>query len=156
MVNLRASSGSAQRLLQQATSFHGHLGPWLALGLRAGLYARRIVSADPFRLVARARCPARTPYTCLLDGIQFSSGCTLGKGNIHHLRSACRGRSRRAEVSVEFRRRDGTGTGLRLELRPELWTELHLAPVDTETAVTRLGRDVFGRPLNMLFIETRS
>jgi len=31
------------------------------------------------------RLPLTTPYTCLVDGIQCSSGCTLGKGLIEVL-----------------------------------------------------------------------
>lgn len=144
-----------RRLLQQAAIFHGHLGPWLALGLRAGLRARRLVSADPFRLCARVRCPNRTPYTCFLDGIQFGSGCTLGKGNIRHIPAAGRGHPLRAVISAEFQDRERDRPGLRLELRPELRTELQLAPADTEAAVAKLGREIYARPLDRLFIETR-
>ncbi|MFO7674763.1 MAG: formylmethanofuran dehydrogenase subunit E family protein [bacterium] len=138
---------NSRELLDLAARFHGHLGPWLALGLRAGLHARRAVSADPFCLTAVVRCPGRTPYTCFLDGVQFGSGCTLGKGNIRHLRAA-------RHLVAEFRRRDGNGPALRLELRPEVWTELHLAPARTEPAVVRLGRAFYRRPLARLFIET--
>ncbi len=33
-------------------------------------------------LICTAYLPAKTPYTCSLDGIQCSSGCTLGKLSI--------------------------------------------------------------------------
>jgi formylmethanofuran dehydrogenase subunit E len=135
-------------MLDQAAAFHGHLGPWLALGLRAGLRARRVVSPDPFCLTAFVRCPGRTPYTCFLDGIQFGSGCTLGKGNIHHIRAA-------HSIRADFQCPERAGAGLRLELRPEVWTELHLTPARTEAAVTRLGRRLYRRPFVRLFIETR-
>jgi hypothetical protein len=147
------------RLLRAATAFHGHLGPWLALGLRAGQRARRVLDASPFQLRAVVRCPGRTPWSCLLDGVQFGSGCTLGKGNIRHLRAA--------RVSIEFGRvrtetRDRMPgpapleARLRLELRPEVWTELNLDIARTAAAVTRLGREVYARPFGRLFIEQHS
>ncbi|MEO0078630.1 MAG: formylmethanofuran dehydrogenase subunit E family protein, partial [candidate division WOR-3 bacterium] len=71
-------------ILEAAGRFHGHIGPWLALGVRAGLRAWEKLGVRYQDLVACVRCPDRTPYTCFLDGIQFSSGCTMGKGNIRH------------------------------------------------------------------------
>ena len=139
----------SQELLDRAAAFHGHLGPWLALGLKAGTHARRAISRNPFCLKAAVHCPGRTPYTCFVDGIQFGSGCTLGKGNIRHLRAA-RG------TWVEFTHRDETGVGLKLELRPEIWTELHLTPAPNEAAVIRLGRRFYARPFKQLFLETRT
>ena len=122
-------------LLAAAARFHGHLGPWLVLGLHAGAYARRKLAASPFELRARVFCPAGTPYTCFVDGIQFSSGCTMGKGNISHHRAAgCR---------VEFTRRNRPGR-VRLVLRPEVWDELHSVRCSGMAGAARLGR-VFAR-----------
>ena len=130
--------------LAAAARFHGHLGPWLALGLRAGRYAARKLKANPFQLRARVFCPARTPYTCFLDGIQFGSGCTMGKGNIRHIR--CR------RVRAEFRRTSGPGA-LLLELRPEVWTELHLRPARSPRDLAARARAFFRRPFPALFVE---
>lgn len=149
------------RLLRAATAFHGHLGPWLALGLRAGLRARRVLGQDPFRLKAAVRCPARTPWSCFLDGVQFGSGCTLGKGNIRHIRARrvnvefcrlktrTRGRMPSPDAGLEAE------AGLRLELRPEVWTELNLSTAGSAAAVSRLGREVYSRPFARLFLEQR-
>ncbi|HTW92850.1 MAG TPA: formylmethanofuran dehydrogenase subunit E family protein [bacterium] len=154
-------------VLRQATRFHGHLGPWLVLGLKAGTYARRKLAASPFELRARVSCPAGTPYTCFVDGVQFSSGCTMGKGNISHVRAkGCR---------VEFMR-DGEGSGVRrttevrgqksdgrsqkcgagrihLTLRPEVWEELHAGPDEGMAGAARLGREFARRRLEDLFTE---
>ena len=128
--------------LKRAATFHGHLGPWLVLGLKAGAYARRKLAASPFELRARVFCPAGTPYTCFVDGVQFSSGCTMGKGNISHHRAAgCR---------VEFTRRDKPGR-VRLALRPEVWTELHSRPSKGMAGAARLGREFSGRRFAGLF-----
>jgi formylmethanofuran dehydrogenase subunit E len=130
--------------LRQATRFHGHLGPWLVLGLQAGAYARRKLGASPFELKARVFCPAGTPYTCFVDGVQFSSGCTMGKGNISHVRSArCR---------VEFACK-GNPRRLRLALRPEVWKELHSLRCKGMAGVARLGREFARRQARNLFTE---
>ena len=65
--------------LEEAARFHGHLGPWLVVGYRAGLRALEVLGKN---LRCSVKLPLRTPYTCLLDGLQASSGCTLGKGLI--------------------------------------------------------------------------
>jgi len=65
--------------------FHGHLGPYVVLGLRLGQYAlERLGVAPHFGLEAQVRCAGNPPESCLLDGVQFATGCTLGKQNISH------------------------------------------------------------------------
>jgi len=119
------------------------------LGLRAGRYAARKLAANPFQLEAVVHCPGRRPYTCFIDGIQVSSGCTMGKGNIRHIRSG--------RVWVEFRLRTPPGKGAvpstRLELRPELWAELHLNPDRNQRQLAARARALFRRPFAELFIE---
>ena len=66
--------------------FHGHLGPCVIVGMRLGEYALDCLHAYPhFGLEAVIRCAAKPPESCLLDGIQVSTGCTLGKQNITHI-----------------------------------------------------------------------
>ena len=69
-------------LLKRAIEFHGHLGPYLVLGLKAGFYANEILGKDPFKMKAFIETHTSPPESCFIDGIQFSTGCTLGKGNI--------------------------------------------------------------------------
>lgn len=68
--------------LGELGAFHAHTGPFLVLGYRIGRYVRDHFCDDPFLLRARVYCPARSPERCMVDGIQMSSGCTLGKDNI--------------------------------------------------------------------------
>ena len=66
-------------------AFHGHLGPWVLAGMRMGRYALQRLQADPhFGIETDVWCPGAPPPSCMLDGIQFSTGCTLGKQNIRH------------------------------------------------------------------------
>lgn len=71
-------------LISRAVEFHGHLGPFLVLGLRMGLMARRMLGfAGHFDVKVNAFTGTRTPVSCIVDGLQVSTGATLGKGNIH-------------------------------------------------------------------------
>ncbi len=67
-------------LLDDAEAFHSHLGPFLVLGLKAGLFALSELNTkrgDP-KLNVHAQLPYRVPISCLLDGVQFSTACTIG------------------------------------------------------------------------------
>jgi formylmethanofuran dehydrogenase subunit E len=61
--------------------FHGHLGVYVTLGLRMGAIGKRRFGHYK-GLKASVRSQPDPPMRCVLDGIQFSSGCTMGKGNI--------------------------------------------------------------------------
>lgn len=61
--------------------FHGHLGVYVTLGLRMGAIGKRRFGHYK-GLTATVRSRPEPPMRCVLDGIQFSSGCTMGKGNI--------------------------------------------------------------------------
>ena len=69
--------------LKQAIDFHGHLGPYLVLGLLMGEYALKKLKARPhFGLEVKVWGAKNKPQSCLIDGLQISTGCTYGKGNI--------------------------------------------------------------------------
>jgi formylmethanofuran dehydrogenase subunit E len=68
---------------QRLYEFHGHVGPYVVLGFRAGELAREILeSPGYFDLTVVATCPLQTPKSCFLDGLQLGSGCTVGKRNL--------------------------------------------------------------------------
>lgn len=67
--------------------FHGHLGPFIVLGYRIGRQALKELGGDPFSIQAEVYCSGVTPQSCLADGVQLGSGCTLGKGNIEVIQS---------------------------------------------------------------------
>ena len=69
--------------LKTAVNFHGHLGPYLVLGLLMGEYALEKIKARPhFGLEVKVWGAKNKPKSCLIDGLQLSTGCTYGKGNI--------------------------------------------------------------------------
>jgi formylmethanofuran dehydrogenase subunit E len=72
--------------LKLAQAFHGHLGANLVIGIKMGNFAVEALRPECcFRLRAEVYCPARPPVSCLIDGIQLSTGCTMGKKNIIHI-----------------------------------------------------------------------
>ena len=67
--------------LEALRAFHGHLGVYVTLGLRMGEIGRRRLGAYK-GLSAAVTSRPEPPMLCVVDGVQFSSGCTMGKGNI--------------------------------------------------------------------------
>lgn len=82
--------------------FHGHIGPYVVLGYRAGLIACRELGPGPFSKRAVSFAGLKTPISCFTDGVQLGSCCTLGKGNIHV--------ENKAEARVRFETKDGSKT----------------------------------------------
>lgn len=92
-------------------AFHGHVGPYVVAGLRCGRFAVDRLQAQPhFGVEVVVQCPGAPPPSCFIDGIQISTGCTMGKMNIRHELSD--------EIVARFRNKR-TGATLVLRLRPE-------------------------------------
>ena len=69
--------------LKEGIKFHGHLGPYLVLGILAGdLALKRLQAKKYFGLKVKACGATKKPKSCLIDGLQLSTGATYGKGNI--------------------------------------------------------------------------
>lgn len=68
--------------LKTIEQFHGHLGPYAVLGYKMGKIACEQLGSDPFEKTVTVSTGTTPPISCIIDGIQLGSGCTLGKGNI--------------------------------------------------------------------------
>lgn len=98
--------------LDLARSYHGHLGPFLVIGIKMGNRAiRELQPEDCFQLHADVYCPESPPPSCIIDGIQLSTGCTMGKRNISHIISP-------EEVRVVITNK-ATGRGVEMKLNSE-------------------------------------
>lgn len=74
--------------LKEAVKFHGHLGPYLILGLKAGeLALKKLKAKKYFGIYAKVYGASAKPKSCLIDGLQLATGATYGKGNIRKLNS---------------------------------------------------------------------
>lgn len=63
---------------------HRHVGTYALMGAKMGIVAREYFGAgiDEVEIVTYAG--SKPPYSCLNDGLQVSTGATLGHGLIHH------------------------------------------------------------------------
>ncbi len=100
--------------LERAKEFHGHLGPFLVLGIRLGEEAlAKLGGTKYFGLKATVFSPIEPPERCMVDGIQLSTGCTFGKGNIEIVPSR--------RLALFLRRGD---KGVRVEVKEKALQEI--------------------------------
>jgi len=67
-------------LMEQTVAFHGHLCPGLSYGMRMAVRAMEILGAD--RSEDEELLSVVEMDNCAVDGIQYITGCTFGKGNL--------------------------------------------------------------------------
>ncbi|MDH7477849.1 MAG: formylmethanofuran dehydrogenase subunit E family protein [Candidatus Bathyarchaeota archaeon] len=79
--------------VKEAEKFHGHLGPFLVLGVRMGETAKKILKTANLQVVAKL--PLSTPFSCVLDGIQVATQCTIGNQKLKIENSS-------KEISADF------------------------------------------------------
>ncbi len=73
-------------ILKEAFKFHGHICWASAVGVRAGLAALRQLGVSRTGTSGELHCILEIGENhgaqCFADGVQYATGCTLGKGNI--------------------------------------------------------------------------
>ena len=69
-----------ESLIKDSVKLHGHLGPFLVVGVRMAILARRTLNLDEEddRLRVTVKVPLFTPFSCTIDGIQAATSCTVG------------------------------------------------------------------------------
>ncbi|HET7486578.1 MAG TPA: FmdE family protein [Acidimicrobiales bacterium] len=74
-------AGFDEDTIARVVAFHGHMCPGLAMGMQASAIALREIGAHSRdeEVVAVVETDM-----CGVDGIQFLTGCTFGKGNLIH------------------------------------------------------------------------
>ena len=152
-----------QKAIDEVVRFHGHQCPGLAIGIQAGRLAlREIGSHSPDEEVVAV---VETDM-CAVDGIQYLTGCTFGKGNLIHrnwgknaytffrrsdgkaVRIAPKARTwmspEQQELQARVRAGDGTQADeARLRELREEWTHHILnAPLDDLFTVTEVHEEV--------------
>jgi len=134
----------SEEFLLRAVEFHGHLGPYLVLGLKAGLFANKVLGRDPMKTEALIKIKTTPPESCFVDGVQFSTGCTFGKRNI----SLIQGKG----LHVTFKKNNKK---LTLKLKKEIIEEINSLPSEEE-AWENLAKDLYQREIKEIFEVTRS
>ena len=112
---------------------HGHIGIYSTIGAKMGIYALELLSrlcnkAEELKVLSFAG--SRPPVSCFNDGLQISTGATLGHGAIEIAKS-CAESKEHADARVEaiFRFRAICGTEakemlLRVWLKEELMQQI--------------------------------
>jgi len=67
-------------IIKKAEDFHGHLGPFLVIGVRMGRIGikKMKVKENGKKLRITAMLKYKVPFSCVVDGIQVATKCTLG------------------------------------------------------------------------------
>lgn len=75
-----------KEILKKAFEFHGHICWASAAGVRAGLAALKLLGAGRTGSSGELHCILEIGENhgaqCFADGVQYATGCTLGKGNV--------------------------------------------------------------------------
>ena len=130
---------NADAVLERISEFHGHLGPFVVLGYRMGLVANSLLGEDAFAKTAIALTGGKPPRSCLVDGIQLSSGCTTGKGTI--------GVVDQGEVAAIFFSK-ANGRMIKVALRAKKLDEIDSTPHED---LNRLAMELFALDDDELF-----
>jgi pyrimidine-specific ribonucleoside hydrolase len=70
-------------VVAMTSEFHGHLGIYSIIGAKMGLLAMQAFHVGLDELEVWSYAGDQPPLSCLHDGIQFSTGASLGYGSIH-------------------------------------------------------------------------
>jgi len=75
-------------LEELAVWFHGHHQPYIALGIRMGEKAMEMHEAKRHEMSIVSETGFKPTYSCMTDGLQLSTGSTIGNGRLRVLESA--------------------------------------------------------------------
>lgn len=125
--------------LKKIESFHGHLGPYAVIGYRMGQIACRRLNNDPFSKNAEVMTGTKPPISCIVDGVQLGSGCTLGKGNITI--------SNKKQPIAVFK--DKNGKEITITLKKQIHEEIDNTVTDEN--IIEYAQKIYKKPEEQLF-----
>ena len=146
MTLTRGVSPKLTSVLEKAAEFHGHLGPFLAIGVRMGLIGlKKTDGSKSNQLVVTAVLPLRVPFSCIIDGLQVSTGCTVGNRKLSLKDSPT--------VQARFRRKDN-GQEIVIALDRSVFEKMKnqlLREAVSEDEIRKLAWIIVGIPEDELF-----
>lgn len=126
---------------EEAIHFHGHDGPFLALGYRAGMYARQVLKPKGIMgLECIVEVRNEKPWTCAIDGIQCATCCTPGKGILKIKETT------EKVVTISFKNRKTQET-LNLKIKDEIFEKFK--NIDD---LKKGAQEVLNTPIDNLFL----
>jgi len=133
-------------LIKKAADFHGHLGPFLVIGVRMGSLAKKILNANAGennKLRITAWLPLLTPFSCIIDGIQVTTQCTVGNQKLGIENS-------KAKIIVYFEQKN-SHKALRIHVNPKIIKELK-DRYSEGASNEELAREIASIPESQLFV----
>lgn len=133
------------KLIEKAADLHGHLGPFLVIGVRISILAKRILSInseEQNKLQVTVKLPFITPISCIIDGIQAVTQCTIGNQKLKIKDS-------RSQVNAYFKLQNLDRT-LMINVNPKVIEELKKR-CSKGTSNEALAREISAIPESQLF-----
>jgi formylmethanofuran dehydrogenase subunit E len=125
-------------LIENAAKLHGHLGPFLVIGVRMGEIAKRHLDVDEKNsrgLQASIKTPLSTPFSCVIDGIQAITSCTVGNQKLKIEKSM-------KEITARFKLQSSDKT-MKISVNPRVarnLTEEMSKGADSEQLAAKIAR----------------
>lgn len=125
-------------LIENAAKLHGHLGPFLVIGVRMGEIAKRHLDVDEKNsrgLQASIKTPLSTPFSCVIDGIQATTSCTVGNQKLKIEKSM-------KEITARFKLESSDKT-MKISVNPKVarnLTEEMSKGADSEQLAAKIAR----------------
>jgi formylmethanofuran dehydrogenase subunit E len=150
MTVVSPDNNALKAIQQKATDFHGHFGPFLTLGVRMGLLGLQKLGVKPGdpRLHAAVMLKYAAPISCILDGIQITTKCTVGNTRLTWRESN--------QISVTFQL-EGNNQRIMIRVNPAITRELleRLGERPTDKATREIGEGIASRPDSELFLSEK-
>jgi len=135
-----------EEILEKAVNFHGHLGPFLVLGIRMGLIGLRelrIERGNPKLRVTVMTKPS-VPFSCVIDGIQAATICTVGNRKLKL-------RNSQKSILAKFQILQGNNVTVTLNLAKQEELKKRLSKLASSQEMERIARNVISMPEKELF-----
>jgi formylmethanofuran dehydrogenase subunit E len=128
--------------IRTAEKLHGHLGPFLVIGVRMGKTAKKVLGVKGnSKLQAEAGVPLLTPFSCVLDGIQAVTNCTIGNQKL-------RVKNSKKEIAVSFTL--DSAKVISISVKPEVVKRL-MNRISEGASNEELAREIARTPEDQLF-----
>ena len=138
------------KIVNKATDLHGHLGPFLVIGVRIGLIGIRELGLEKNeKLHVTVMLKNSVPFSCVIDGIQVTTKCTIGNKKIRLKRAS--------GIAAKFEIPEGRQ--VTVEVSPTTFERLKnelLRESVSSDEVKRLAQTVASLPEEELFIIRRT
>ena len=135
-------------LIEKGAEFHGHLGPFLVLGIRTGLIGLRELGAPRKfgQMNVTAKLKLSVPFSCIIDGVQVVTKCTVGNRMLK-MENSNRG------MAVHFRLRN-SDKALTVHVNPEVVRYL-ISKFSEGVSNKELAWKIASLPESQLFVIER-